>query len=138
MSNQVLLEQPDGRGIPPRASEDHLAAFQVNEEADVVLTAPAGRLVNADLLYGREVRFGPGRRNVVVKHPPQPRVVFPHDAGQRLDWHLRGQRHYQRLQQQRETTARTCPRYVDHLDTAAFTLYPWYTGVQVSLILEEV
>lgn len=138
MGGQILGEARHRVAIFAGRHMHHFRPVQIHEHADVVVTPPAGRLVDAHPAHSGQVGLRPRRAHVVVDDPPQPRVVLAHDPAGRPHRHLPHQRHHQRFEQQREAAARPRPRHRHRLHPALGALRPRHPGMQVRLMLEEV
>lgn len=113
-------------------------ALEVDEQADVVLPAPGGGLVDPDLADGLIGSGGPGELHVVVQNPPQPGVVLADQIGHRAHRHLGLKRHQQGLEEQGEPRLRTGPRHGDLAHAVSGAADARNPGLQVGLVLEEV
>ena len=138
MGRQVGGEGIDRAGILAFGDEQNAAANEIDEQADIVVAAPGGRLIEGDAGDLGVIGAIASRRDVVVDDPPQPGVPLvdhPRDNGHRHRLH---HGHDQRLEQQRETAVRPRPgnRYL--LDPAARAGDPRHPRMQVGFVLKEV
>jgi hypothetical protein len=108
---EILDELLIGSGVASGRNEDRGAPVDVGEHGDVVLAATKARLVDSEAPDRREILAGTRRVDVVMHDPPQPRVVLADQTGDRVDRHLLGERHHERLEQQRELRLWPRPRH---------------------------
>ena len=96
MLGQLAGEAGDRAGVAPEGADHDPLAPEVDEAGQVVVPAPPGRLVDADVSHAREVGLRMGLGDDPVGHRPGPRVVparrpryAPHGhRGHRHDQHL--------------------------------------------------
>ena len=117
---------------------DHLAARHVHEQADVVVAAARRRLVRRDLRDLGQIESFDGLRNVMIEHPPDPRVVLLDDLGHIGYRHRLDHRKQESLEQQREARARPRPWRRNLLHPAFVTGNPRDRSLQHRLVLKEI
>jgi len=135
---QIVDETLVGAGVAAGRDEDRGAPVDVGEQADVVLAAPEARLVNAQAPHPRQILALAGLIDVVMHDAPQPGVVLADQRTDRGDRHLLGERHHERLEQQRKPAARPRPRDRDLMHAVLGAAHPRNPGGQVRLVLKEV
>lgn len=75
---QLAGEAGDRAGVAPEGADHDPLAPEVDEAGRVVVPAPPGRLVDADVTRAREVGLRMGLGDDPVGHRPDPRVVLAH------------------------------------------------------------
>ena len=138
MGPQVAREPLHHLVVPPWRGVQHGGALQVDEQRDVVLSPPGGRLVDPHLGDARVGPGVPGQLDVVVQDPPQPGVVLAGELGRGGHRHVGDEGHEQGLEQQGEPGLGAGPRHGDLADAVGRAGHPGDPGVQVRLVLEEV
>jgi len=109
------------------------------KQADVVLAAPGGGLIEADVAHLREVLSFARPLDVVVEDAPDAHVAHPQQAGHLAHRHGSAQGDDERLHERRETALRPRPRHLDLRGLAAGrALYPRHLDMQIGVVLEEI
>jgi hypothetical protein len=136
---QILGKLVHYRGLTPLAGEQQARGFQVVEQADVVVAATRGGLVQAHRGDGGEVLLRPGGVDVVVEGAPYTTVAHPQELGDLTHRHGPRQGHDQGLHQLGEPAALARPghRHLGGL-AAGLAAHPRDLGAEVRLVLEEV
>ena len=136
---QILGKLVHHRGLAPLAGEQQPRGFQVVEQADVVVAAARGGLVQAHRGDGGEVLLRPGGVDVVVEGAPYATVAHPQELGDLAHRHGPRQGHDQGLHQLGEPAALPRPghRHLGGL-AAGLAAHPRDLGADVRLVLEEV
>ena len=138
MGCEVLDERGDRGGVAAFGGEQHSGLVDIDEQRDIVVTAPRGGLVDGDPRDADGVGARSRLIDVVMDHAPQFGVVLADDPGDGLDRHRRDHGHHHRLEQQGEAAVGSRPWHGDLLDAAFLAAHARHTGVQISLVLEEI
>lgn len=138
MRTQVLGRPIDCAGIAPFGGEEQPRSLQIVHQRDVVVPAPAGRLVDAERAYLLVALQAPCHRHVRIDQAPERLLPAPEDARARGHRHLTGERQRQRLEHQREAAARTSPRCLQLRSSAAAALDARYLAVNPGFELKKV
>lgn len=91
----------DRAGIVPLSGEVQPESVQVVHQRDVIVPAPAGRLVDAEGAHLLVALQAPHRRHVRVDQAPERLLLAAKDARARGHPHLTGERQRRRLEHQR-------------------------------------
>jgi hypothetical protein len=136
---EVVGELRHDLGLAALAGEQQTPGVEVVKQADGVVPAPCGRLVQADGGHRGEVLLGAGPRDVVIQGAPQAHVPDAEQLRHLADGHRLAQGHDQGLHQRGEAAVGTGPGHRDLGRLGAGrAAHPRHLGVEVSLELEEV
>jgi hypothetical protein len=136
---QIIGELRHDIGLTPLASEQQTWGIEVVKQADLVVSAPCGGLVDTDGGGTREVFLRARLVNVVIQGSPDTHIADTKQLCNLTNRHRLAQGHQQRLHQQRETAGGARPGDLDlgRLGTGS-TTYARHLGMENGLILEEV
>ncbi len=136
---EVVGELRDHLGLAPLGGEQQPRFLEIVKEADVLMPAPRGGLVQADGGDAGEVLLRARLLDVMVQHPPQAHVAHPQQLRDLAYRHRPAQGDDQRLHQLGEAAVGTRPRDLDLGGLAASAAaHPRDLGLNVGLELEEV
>ena len=138
MGREVLDERGDRAGVAAFGGEQHTGLIDIDEQRDIVVTAPRGGFVDGDPRDAGGVGARPRLIHVLMDHAPQLSVVLADDPGDGLDRHRRHNGHHHGLKQQGEAAVGSRPRRGDLLDPALLAAHARHKGLQIGLVLEKV
>ncbi len=136
--DQIIGKRGDGCGIAAFGDVNDAGLVDIDEQRDIIVAAPGCGFINRDAGDVGGIDARAGFFDIMVDYPPQPGVVFAHQAFGGFDRHGGDHGHDQCLEQERKTAAVARPRHADFAHATSLAFHPRDAGVQIGLMLEEI